>query len=113
MTKHEALPEPTSFPSYDETQGDRLRSARTGIGLCIFGLALAATVPSVFEGLRGRPWISWPTMFCALLCAVNVLIYARYTARLRKLDSLEIAPNQHLSTTDQAKSGAGEAGGQR
>jgi hypothetical protein len=99
MTKHEALPEATSFTSYDETQRDKLRSARTGIGLCIFVLALAAIVPSVFEGRRGGPWISWPTIFCATLCVVNVLVYARYTARLRKVALLEIAPNQSPDPT--------------
>lgn len=97
--KHEAPSEAARLTSYNKTQGDRLRSARTGIGLCIFVLALVAAVPLVSQRLRGHPWILWPTILCAILCAGNVLVYARYSARLRKLALLDTAPNQTRDPT--------------
>ena len=111
MNENEALPERVQFAGYDATSSEKLRSARSGIGWCALLFAVAAVVPSLIDGIRNHRWVSSASIFCAVSFVVNLLIYVRFTTRLKQLALLEIAPNQLPDPTSPSVTPPAGAGG--
>jgi hypothetical protein len=73
---------------------ENARYSRSAMGWVALVFAALGIGLSTYEGLHGREWMPPTSMFCAVSCVINVLIYDKFGDRIAILSSMDDAPGQ-------------------